>query len=73
MSDELPHYAAIVDSYSEAELKLAVLRAIDHARKTSAEIDEYRARLDGALGALAALREENSQLKVRLTELETTK
>jgi hypothetical protein len=73
MSDELPHYAAIVDSYSEAELKLAVLRAIDHARKTSAEIDEYRARLDGALGTLAALREENSQLKVRLTELETTK
>lgn len=73
MGPELPHYASLVDSHSVAELKLAVLRAIDHARKTSAEIDEYRARLDGALGALSALREENRQLKLRIAELEITK
>lgn len=73
MTNEVAHYSSIIDNQSDTELKLTVLRALDHARKTSAEIDEYRARLDGALGALVALREENRQLKKQLAELESSK
>lgn len=67
-TDELPHFASIVDSSSVEELKLALLRAIDHARKCSAEIDEYKAQLDGAIGTIHALHEEIADLNRRLHE-----
>lgn len=68
--DDLPHFAAIIDSQSIDELKLTVLRAIDHARKSASEIDEYKARLDGALGQLEGLREENRILRSRIQGLD---
>jgi hypothetical protein len=68
MREDLPHFAAIIDSYSIPELKLALLRAIDHAHKCSAEISEYKAQLDGAIGTIHGLQEENESLKVRLRE-----
>lgn len=61
-----PHYVHIVDSASTDELKLALLRAIDHARKSAAEIEEYKARLDGALGTINERNFEIAQLMERL-------
>lgn len=54
---------------SESELKLAVLRAIDHAHKVSAEMIENRAMADAAIGQLAGLKNEITQLKDLLDEI----
>lgn len=64
--DNLQHFAAIIDSQSQDELKLALLRAIDHARKNSADIAAYKAQLDGAMGTIHELREQIDSLKQRL-------
>lgn len=64
MSDnQQVHYAPIIDGGDVQELKLALLRSIDHARKSSAEVAEYKAKLDGALGLIAQLRSEIESLR----------
>jgi len=47
-SNEL-HYSKLIDQSSREDLQLALLRAIDHAKKSSSEIAEYKARLESAL------------------------
>lgn len=67
MSDaEHVHYAPIIDRGDIQELKLALLRSIDHARKSAAEVAEYKAKLDGALGLIAELRSEIEILRRHL-------
>lgn len=68
-NDEKPHYAAMIDGSSIEELKLALLRAIDHARKSSAEVAAIRAELDDANDIISALRRENQELGDRLKQL----
>lgn len=63
------HAASLIDQMSETELKMAVLRAIDHAHKVSAEMIENRAMADAAIGQLAGLKNEVSQLKSLLNEI----
>ena len=63
------HVASAIDRMSESELKLAVLRAIDHAHKVSAEMIENRAMADAAIGQLAGLKNEVTQLKDLLDEI----
>lgn len=57
------HYSSIIDRGDIQELRMALLRSIDHARKNSAELAEYKAKLDGALGNVARLAAELEQLK----------
>ena len=57
------HVASSIDTLSANELKLAVIRAIDHAHKISAEMIENRAMADAALGQLAGLKNEVHALK----------
>lgn len=61
-SDQV-HYSSIIDRGDVQELRMALLRSIDHARKNSAELAEYKAKLDGALGTVARLAAELEQLK----------
>ncbi len=65
---EQPHYAQLIDGQSIDDLKLALLRAIDHARKSSAEIAAYKAQLDGAIGTIHSLQEEIDLLRRLLEE-----
>jgi hypothetical protein len=51
-------YAPLIDEASPEELKLALLRAIDHNRKVACEIDKYKAAADRANAELVALRSE---------------
>ena len=50
------HVAAQLMDLSIEELRLALLRAIDHAVHNESEFLEVKARLDGALGQVAGLR-----------------
>lgn len=61
-SDQV-HYSSIIDRGDIQELRMSLLRAIDHARKNSAELAECKAKLDGALGTVARLTAELEQLK----------
>lgn len=65
--NDLVHYAATIDSLSNEELKLALLRAIDHARRSIAEVAEQRAVLDGTLYHIDELRRENLRLTDQLS------
>lgn len=68
-SEDRPHFAALIDEASSNELKLGLLRAIDHARKTSAEIAVYKALLDDARVRISELSKENRELQDRLKQL----
>lgn len=57
------HYSSIIDRGDIQELRMALLRSIDHARKNSAELAECKAKLDGALGTVTRLAAELEQLK----------
>ena len=63
------HAASLIDQMSVSELKLAVLRAIDHAHKISAEMIENRAMTDAAIGQLAGLKNEVQNLRNLLDEI----
>ena len=63
------HVASAIDRMSESELKLAVLRAIDHAHKISAEMIENRAMADAATAQLAGLKNDVAQLRGLLDEI----
>lgn len=67
-AEDRPHYSAIIDGYSMPELKLALLRAIDHARKCSAEIERYKSQLDAAVANTIDLRAEIQSLKTQLNQ-----
>jgi predicted nuclease with TOPRIM domain len=68
-----PHYSAIIDRSSIEELKLALLRSIDHARKSTAELAEMSATLEGAIGQITRLETENGQLRDQLSKLSNAK
>lgn len=57
------HYSSIIDRGDIQELRMALLRSIDHARKNSAELAECKAKLDGALGTVARLAAELERMK----------
>lgn len=61
-SDQV-HYSTIIDRGDMNELRMALLRSIDHARKNSAELAEFKAKLDGALGTIARLAAELERVK----------
>lgn len=61
--DNISHFASKIDSMSTDELKLALLRAIDHARRCSAEVVEQRAVLDETLSKLEQLQRVNKRLQ----------
>lgn len=63
------HVASLIDQMSVAELKMTVLRAIDHAHKISAEMIENRAMTDAATAQLAGLRNDVAQLRALLDEI----
>ena len=63
------HAASLIDQMSNTELKMAVLRAIDHAHKISAEMIENRAMADAATAQLAGLRNDVAQLRALLDEI----
>ena len=63
------HVAAQLVDLSVEELRLALLRAIDHAVHNESEFLEVKARLDGALGQVAALRNRLSELDPDAPEL----
>jgi hypothetical protein len=58
--------AGLIEDMSVEELRRTTLQAIDHAYKVSAEVAEATAKLQGALGTIEALREENQHLRRRL-------
>lgn len=61
--DTAPHYLPFIESSSIHELKLALLRSIDFARKCGAEVAEMKAQLDRVIGYTAKLEAENTQLR----------
>lgn len=62
------HFASLVDNASQDELKLGLLRAVDHARKSSAEIATYKALLDDARGRIDELQRDLHRLSERLQQ-----
>lgn len=58
-------YAPLINQASSEELKLALLRAIDHNRKVACEIDKYKAAADSAGAEVLALQAEIRRLRRR--------
>ena len=55
--------SGLIGDLSGDDLRRTTLQAIDHAYKSAAEVAEATAKLQGALGSIAALRDENKMLR----------
>ena len=55
--------AGLIEDLSGDDLRRTTLQAIDHAYKSAAEVAEATAKLQGALGQIAALKAENEVLR----------
>ncbi len=58
--------AGLIEEFSVEELRRTTLQAIDHAYTACAEVAEANAKLQGALGVLGELRDENRRLREAL-------
>lgn len=72
-SDRSKRIAGLIDNLSADELRQTALQAIDHAHKSAAEVAQAWATYEGALGIIAALKDENHRLRQRIEVIESRK
>ncbi len=70
-SDRSKRIAGLIDNLSADELRRTALQAIDHAHKSAAEVAQAWATYEGALGIIAALKDENHRLRERIDVIES--
>ena len=70
-SDRSRRIAGLIDDLSTDELRQTALQAIDHAYKSAAEVAQAWATYEGALGIIAALKDENRRLRERIEVIES--
>jgi hypothetical protein len=70
-SDRSKRIAGLIDNFTVDDLRRTTLQAIDHAHKSAAEVAQAWATYEGALGTIAALKEENRRLRERVEAIES--
>ena len=70
-SDRSKRIAGLIGDLSADDLRKIALQAIDHAHKSAAEVAQAWATYEGALGTIAALKDENRRLRERIEVIES--
>ena len=62
-----PHWSAIIEHGTAEELRAALRTSVEHARRTSLEVERYRRAADEANARAASLRRELEWMNERYT------